>query len=244
MISLDDIWLAGPKDLPYDELERAERLMAEAAHISAADRHLRGLPTYPRGKTPACGHCGESKDIWGIEFYDYASDGYPKSRWRLAVRWVCTSDDERHPYNAYQVMLGDNQSHDRTFTEFWHSHLATKVWYDLGFRRELDVADEFFQARARAHRRSLGKLTTEERKKEARIISPRTRAKILERDGFRCRRCGASAEDDRLVIDHIQPVALGGTASSENLQTLCATCNIGKGADKPHAHDLAAPEAP
>jgi hypothetical protein len=53
------------------------------------------------------------------------------------------------------------------------------------------------------------------------------RAKIFERDGWRCLRCG-SAQD--LEIDHIFPVALGGDNAESNLQTLCKSCNSSKGA--------------
>jgi 5-methylcytosine-specific restriction protein A len=71
-----------------------------------------------------------------------------------------------------------------------------------------------------------------------RSISIGARARILERDGFRCRRCGASPEHTRLVIDHIVPVASGGSGDEANLQTLCDPCNQGKGARPPHAHDM------
>lgn len=81
-------------------------------------------------------------------------------------------------------------------------------------------------ARERAERRQL------------RAISYAKRALIMERDGFRCRRCGAGPRDERLVIDHIVPLALGGTSDDDNLQTLCHPCNQGKGARPPHPHDL------
>lgn len=54
------------------------------------------------------------------------------------------------------------------------------------------------------------------------------REKVLERDGRRCARCGSTK---RLHIDHIQPVAKGGGPWLENLQVLCRTCNLQKGAD-------------
>ena len=71
-----------------------------------------------------------------------------------------------------------------------------------------------------------------------RPISPGLRARVLERDSFRCRRCGASSDTDRLVMDHVVPVAHGGPTSFDNLQTLCAPCNSGKRARLPHVHDL------
>lgn len=77
-----------------------------------------------------------------------------------------------------------------------------------------------------------------------RNISPKMRAFVLERDGFKCRRCGAGPNDARLVVDHVVPVAKGGTAEPKNLQVLCDPCNAGKGAAEPHAHDLHGPPPP
>jgi len=52
-------------------------------------------------------------------------------------------------------------------------------------------------------------------------VSVATRARVLERDDFRCRRCGTGPRYERLVVDHITPVALGGSSDDDNLQTLC-----------------------
>lgn len=74
---------------------------------------------------------------------------------------------------------------------------------------------------------------------DPRDISVAKRARVMERDGFRCRRCGWSVDDGvKLVIDHIVPVCKGGTGAEPNLQTLCADCNAGKGARDPHPHDF------
>ena len=72
-------------------------------------------------------------------------------------------------------------------------------------------------------------------------MSPVLRARILERDGFRCRRCGNGPRDARLVVDHITPVALGGETVDTNMQTLCEPCNQGKADRLPHPHDLCVP---
>jgi len=59
-------------------------------------------------------------------------------------------------------------------------------------------------------------------------ISKKLRLLILERDNYRCRICGKFARDVVLEVDHIVPVAKGGTTSLNNLQTLCIDCNRGK----------------
>ncbi len=45
---------------------------------------------------------------------------------------------------------------------------------------------------------------------------------IFARDGYQCLECGSAVD---LTIDHIHPVAWGGTNDASNLQTLCRSCN-------------------
>jgi hypothetical protein len=59
-------------------------------------------------------------------------------------------------------------------------------------------------------------------------VSKRLRFEILRRDNHACRYCGAIAPDVRLTIDHVVPVALGGSDEPVNLVTACAGCNSGK----------------
>jgi 5-methylcytosine-specific restriction endonuclease McrA len=57
------------------------------------------------------------------------------------------------------------------------------------------------------------------------------RFQILEKDNFSCRVCGRNPRDHGVVlhVDHIKPIAHGGLTEIENLQTLCADCNLAKG---------------
>lgn len=59
-------------------------------------------------------------------------------------------------------------------------------------------------------------------------ISKRLRFEILKRDGNACRYCGAMAPEVKLTIDHVVPVALGGTDEPTNLVAACKDCNAGK----------------
>jgi len=59
-------------------------------------------------------------------------------------------------------------------------------------------------------------------------VSKRLRYEILRRDSHTCRYCGASAPDAPLRVDHVTPVALGGTDTPDNLVTSCEPCNNGK----------------
>lgn len=64
-------------------------------------------------------------------------------------------------------------------------------------------------------------------------VSKRLRTEILRRDNHACRYCGGTAPDVRLTIDHVLPIALGGTDDATNLVAACADCNAGKSASAP-----------
>jgi hypothetical protein len=75
------------------------------------------------------------------------------------------------------------------------------------------------------------------RQKQARArktIPTELRWQILKRDRYRCCACGRSPATHphlSLEIDHIRPLARGGSNAKSNLQTLCNECNRGKGDD-------------
>jgi hypothetical protein len=69
------------------------------------------------------------------------------------------------------------------------------------------------------------------RRETGREPSLRLRWRVLQRDRFTCRACGASPAiqpEVELHVDHIAPWSKGGATVLENLQTLCSKCNIGK----------------
>ena len=63
-------------------------------------------------------------------------------------------------------------------------------------------------------------------------VSKKLRSAIFDRDGWKCRKCGATVSKDntvRLEVDHIIPRAKGGKTVESNLETLCLPCNRAKG---------------
>jgi hypothetical protein len=68
----------------------------------------------------------------------------------------------------------------------------------------------------------------------AKTLDARTRALVLQRNGFTCQACGRGLDDEdptspgrsvRLHIDHVDP---NGGSSPDNLRVLCSACNQGK----------------
>lgn len=69
--------------------------------------------------------------------------------------------------------------------------------------------------------------------RSGRNFSQSARYAILQRDNYTCRYCGASAPEAKLHVDHVTPVALGGTNDPANGVTACSNCNGGKSATPP-----------
>ncbi|WP_407485010.1 HNH endonuclease [Elizabethkingia miricola] len=63
-------------------------------------------------------------------------------------------------------------------------------------------------------------------KREA--IGKKLRFEVFKRDKFTCQYCGEKAPEVVLNVDHINPVANGGTNEILNLITSCFSCNSGK----------------
>ncbi len=74
--------------------------------------------------------------------------------------------------------------------------------------------------------------TDRAKRRTRREISDRQRFRILLRNGFSCKSCGASPVKNpgvELHVDHIIPWSNGGETTDDNLQCKCAQCNLGKG---------------
>ena len=68
--------------------------------------------------------------------------------------------------------------------------------------------------------------------KTSRDINLRLRFKVMQRDHFKCCKCGRSPATDPTVVlhvDHKYPWVKGGETTMENLETTCKECNLGKG---------------
>lgn len=88
---------------------------------------------------------------------------------------------------------------------------------------------------ASAHGRAVKAKIQRKRKHRLRALgsySDQDIAEILKAQRHRCAGCRTKL-DDRATIDHIIPIALGGTNARKNLQMLCVSCNSSKQAKPP-----------
>ncbi len=65
-------------------------------------------------------------------------------------------------------------------------------------------------------------------KNKRKLIHPRKKQKILERDNFKCVNCNCNGDFNSLEVDHIISIKDGGTNDESNLQILCYKCNMNK----------------
>lgn len=146
---------------------------------------------------------------------------------------ACEHPEWGHGDMGYQIALARLVNEG---LEEWQAHLRGKLWFTPNHD---DALQQAYALAVHAVRRSLATPTGSRRSAAPRETIPASvRAAVLERDGFRCRRCGHTTDHGvRLVLDHIEPVAHGGSNHIANLQTLCEPCNAGKSDRAPHAHD-------
>lgn len=100
-------------------------------------------------------------------------------------------------------------------------------------RRFADQDDEIAEAlalidkaRAEGRQRAIGRTTAKQTRKEAKSRYDSLFMEVGRRDGFACATCGYAGND--LQLDHVMPVAKGGTNDLGNLQLLCPPCNLAK----------------
>ena len=96
--------------------------------------------------------------------------------------------------------------------------------------RAITLARKLAKGVDRADRtyRKFTHLRTELRPASREHLSASKRKRILLRGKGRCMKCGSKKN---LEIDHVVPLARGGSNRLENLQLLCQSCNRRKGVD-------------
>lgn len=153
---------------------------------------------------------------------------YAKIEQSLGASWNTTfplsqkryNDLERRLFKKSYIQPAQTKFHvtkSYTSRKKQRHYECSKVFYADDFIHECDKTIE--KARNR-------KSANVERKK----MTPDLRYRVFNRDGFHCVLCGRSASDGVILhVDHIIPVSRGGATTLDNLRTLCADCNLGKG---------------
>lgn len=108
-----------------------------------------------------------------------------------------------------------------------------EAWF-VSTSRDVTCSAECQSVRHRDQRNE-HKLRRRARQKDA-FVAPVFRRKIFAADGYRCHLCRSLTDRDQVVphpkaptIDHVIPLAAGGTHEPSNCRTACFACNSTKG---------------
>ncbi len=117
------------------------------------------------------------------------------------------------------------EQHRAAAREWYHNNLETSrkyrtEWYARNKERLIEKFRTSWHANNLRRRKAAGKLSAAALKE------------ILELQRHRCAICRCSVRGG-YHIDHINPIARGGTHDRRNIQILCPACNMSKGAKDP-----------
>jgi 5-methylcytosine-specific restriction endonuclease McrA len=77
------------------------------------------------------------------------------------------------------------------------------------------------------------RLVYRQNRRAAGRLLPADVEEIAKAQKFKCAACRTDLKKSGQHIDHIRPIAMGGTSARSNIQLLCPTCNRRKGAKDP-----------
>jgi Homing endonuclease associated repeat/HNH endonuclease len=144
----------------------------------------------------------------------------------LERMWIELGRQPRYSEVKFPFSRFSNVTYDKRFGRFSEALKQFVVWVNSD---RLDEPQESTDAKGMAHIATLSPLV---KRRSRREISDRQRFRILVRDGFRCKACGASPLKQsgiELHVDHILPWSKGGETTDDNLESKCKQCNLGKG---------------
>lgn len=112
--------------------------------------------------------------------------------------------------------------------------LLGDIYYQIGdrnkciksYRKVLEKDYKWEDEDGQPLRDKLQVIEEESENSGSRYIPSHVRKKVWKRDNGRCVECNST---NKLHFDHIVPVAKGGANTVENIQILCASCNLKKG---------------
>lgn len=147
-----------------------------------------------------------------------------ENREKLKAQTMAWREANTEKYKAYQRAYQDANRH-RTIERL-------KRWRQDNPERGRAYGREW--RRANLHR-----LVVKEQRRRARIkgvggnLSPDIHARLMTLQRCKCAICRVSLKEVRPHLDHVMPIAKGGTNTDDNAQLLCPTCNLTKSAKHP-----------
>lgn len=158
--------------------------------------------------------------VWKVEQEKYLETCLLRKRRR---RQYLAALDDGHAYR-FRTVRSQTRYRQRSYVKTPYKVTVHDdefaVGWDWLFERNRELAAIGYEATLREYHA----------KNQRRLMTPKLRREIMERDDYTCQFCGKRMPDEvGLHIDHIVPIAKGGKTVPSNLQVLCSKCNGSKG---------------
>lgn len=178
-----------------------------------------------------CTKCGTWKFFGEFGKSSCSSDGL-KSNCKTCHNEINQRWRENNPEtwrNGYTKSYHKNKEKHRATRKKWRQNNPDKkLERDRRFRannkehlKEYSLAHPEHRATANINRRA------REKYNGGRVKAKEWKA-LKEKYNYACLCCGKHEPEIKLSMDHVKPLALGGTNTIENIQPLCMTCNFRK----------------
>jgi hypothetical protein len=187
-----------------------------------------------------CSKCGERKPFEAFSMHNGTKDGFRPnckmcvSEYNAAYR-KCNAERVRKSAAAWR---SDNPDLMRRYKAAWRASnrdralQATANWAKANPDRAREARAAWYAANPDARR--IHKQNRRARKLEnGGELSRGIAVKLLKLQKGKCACCNSDLSETGYHIDHIMPLALGGSNDDDNVQLLCPACNASKGAKNP-----------
>jgi Homing endonuclease associated repeat/HNH endonuclease len=187
------------------------------------------------------GHSGKASSGTIVRRFGSWNNGLEKAGLKAKVKKSISDDDLFENLKRMWIELGRQPKYSEVKFPFSRFSTAT---YEKKFGRFSEALKRFVvwvnsdrqdQSQESTDAGGMAEVVTQSpstKPRSRREVSDRQRFRILVRDGFRCRACGASPLRQpgiELHVDHILPWSKGGETTDGNLESKCKQCNLGKG---------------
>ncbi len=173
---------------------------------------------------------------------------YPEKHNAKNQRWNAANRERLlHRYRAYNETHREER---RTYDRIRHSK-ETPEFRHMEYEKRRDYIQEYSRinrdrknATNRLYRQTFPEKHAEKenrrraRKLNAPMVEKIDRQAIIERDKWTCYLCGCICTSENITLDHVVPLARGGSHTADNLRVACRSCNCKKHAK--HLHDFLA----
>lgn len=186
-----------------------------------------------------CNRCGETKPI--TEFGKSASTRDGLNYWCkhcnsiAATKWAAANRDKVNAAKAKRY--AENPDLVKAHNAKWAAGNADRVRaYKAKWRAENPERQKALVAKWAAENPEARRIHSQNRRARKRAnggrLSPGLADKLFKLQRGKCACCHVSIDNGN-HLDHVIPVALEGPNEDWNMQLLCATCNLSKGARHP-----------